>query len=106
MATLGNVYIKLDTLKKLVEVLESKKENGISIDISINNETNQYGQNLTSYVSQSKEDRDNKKPRYYVGNGKVFWTDGSIKVADKVESNTPTESNNNTSQEEEDPFPF
>lgn len=83
MASLNNVYFKLDTLEKIVSVLKTKKEAGISIDISINDESNNYGQNVSAYVSQSKEDREAKKDRFYVGNGKTFWTDGTIKVAAK-----------------------
>ena len=83
MASLNSVYFKLETLEKIVSVLKQKKEAGISIDISINNESNNYGQNISAYVSQSKEARDAKKERFYVGNGKTFWTDGIIKVAEK-----------------------
>ena len=85
MSSLNNLYIKLDTLKTLVKVLEQKKENGISIDLSINDDVNDYGQNINAYVSQSKEDREAKKSRFYVGNGKTFWTDGKITVAAKKE---------------------
>ena len=58
MSSLNNLYIKLDTLKTLVKVLEQKKENGISIDLSINDDVNEYGQNINAYVSQPKEDRE------------------------------------------------
>lgn len=85
MASLNNVYFKLETLEKLVDVLKKKKENGISIDFSINDTTNDYGQNISAYVSQTKEEREAKKQRFYVGNGKTFWTDGTIKIADKKE---------------------
>jgi len=86
MASLNNLYLKLETLETLVKRIKSKGENGISIDISINDEANQYNQNVSAYVTQSKDDRDNKKPRYYVGNGRTFWTDGTI-TAFKNESN-------------------
>jgi hypothetical protein len=38
---------------------------------------------LSAYISQTKEQREAKTPRYYVGNGKCFWTDGVIKIAEK-----------------------
>lgn len=85
MSSLSNVYIKKETLEVLLKTLNAKGEKGISIDISINEQANDYGQNLSAYVSQSKEDREAKKPRYYVGNGKCFWTDGTIEVAKKKE---------------------
>jgi hypothetical protein len=39
-------------------------------------------------MEQSKEQREAKEPRTYLGNGKVVWTDGNIKPADKVERET------------------
>lgn len=86
MASLNNLYLKLETLETLVKGIKAKGENGVSIDISINDEANQYNQNVSAYVTQSKDDRENKKHRYYVGNGRTFWTDGTI-TAFKNESN-------------------
>jgi hypothetical protein len=99
MGSLSNVYIKKETLEVLLKTLNAKNEKGISIDISINETSNDYGQNLSAYVSQTKEQREAKTPRYYVGNGKCFWTDGVIKTADKVEAQT-------TSKAVEQDLPF
>ena len=103
MASLNSIYFKLETLEKIVSVLKQKKEAGISIDISINDESNSYGQNVSAYVSQSKEDREAKKDRFYVGNGKTFWTDGTIKVATKK---VETVSSNTSSSADDDDLPF
>lgn len=99
MSSLSNVYIKKETLEVLLKTLVSKDEKGISIDISINEDSNDYGQNLSAYVSQTKEQRDEKKPRYYVGNGKCFWTDGKISVAKKKEVHEATPIANEASDE-------
>ena len=56
--------------------------------ISINDDTNEYGQNLKMYEEQTKEDREAGVKKNYVGNGKIFWTDGNITVADKVDRET------------------
>lgn len=56
--------------------------------LSLNDETNGYGQNVSVWESQTKEQKDAKAPRNFVGNGKVVWTDGTVKVADKVVTNT------------------
>ncbi len=85
MSSLSNIYIKIETLETLLSTLKAKGEKGISIDFSINNDTNAYGQNVTAYVSQTKEQREAKATRFYVGNGKCFWTDGSINIAAKKE---------------------
>jgi len=91
MASLSTIYIKKETLKTLLDVVTKKDEKGIEITISINDESNQFSQNLSSYVSQSKEQREAKKDKFYVGNGKVFWTDGKISVATKKEDVTVNE---------------
>lgn len=83
MASLQDLYIKTEVLETIVSILKQREEKGISLTISIGDEANDYGQNVSAYVSQSKEDREAKKKRYYVGNGKTFWTDGKIAVADK-----------------------
>lgn len=56
--------------------------------VSLNDETNGYGQNVSVWESQSKEQQAAKEQRNFVGNGKVVWTDGNVKVADKVVTNT------------------
>jgi len=53
------------------------------LTINISDTTNQYGQNISVYEEQTKEERDAKAPKTYVGNGKVVWTDGIVKVAEK-----------------------
>jgi hypothetical protein len=88
MSSLSEIYLKKETLETLLKTVMAKGENGVSITISTSDETNQYGQNVTSFVSQSKEQREAKANKYYVGNGKVFWTDGKITVAKKKEDAT------------------
>ena len=84
MSALASIYLKLETLETLVSTLKKKAEKGISIDVSLSDTTNEWGQNVSTYVSQTKEQREAKTSRFYTGNGKVFWTDGKITVADKV----------------------
>lgn len=107
MASLSNIYIKVETLETLLNVVKKKGEKGISIDISISDETNQWGQNVSSWVSQTKEQREAKKDRFYVGNGKCFWNDSKISIAKKKEE-APTQQDVHTSEviEEIDELPF
>ena len=103
MSSLSNIYIKVETLDTLLNVVKKKGEKGVSIDISINEQTNDYGQNLSAYVSQTKEQREEKKPKFYVGNGKVFYTDGKIEVAKKKEVHEATPI---ATEEETEDLPF
>ena len=68
--------------------------------LSINDDTNEYGQNLKMYEEQTKEQREAKATKNYIGNGKIFWTDGKINIAEKVER----ESVSSSSSEDDLPF--
>ena len=52
---------------------------------SINDTTDQFGNNVSIYESQTKEEREAKAKKNYFANGKVVWTDGKITVAEKKE---------------------
>lgn len=103
MSSLSDLYIKKETLETMLKVLNQKGEKGISITASINDESNQYGQNISVYVSQSKEDRDAGKQKFYVGNGRVFWTDGKIIKGEKKEEGQQSA---NTSSTDTGELPF
>lgn len=85
MAAIIAGYMSLTKLKEIVETIECKDEKGFKVTITINDETNEYGQNVAMFAEQSKEQRDNQVPRYYCGNGKVIWTDGKCVGAEKKE---------------------
>ena len=82
MSALGTVGIGMSKIPS-----ESVNEKGyVNIDFSINDETDQYGNNVSFFIRQSQEEREAKTPRVYVGNGRIVWTkDGVVTVADKVE---------------------
>jgi hypothetical protein len=59
-----------------------------NVTIFVNDETNAYGQNASAAMEQTKEQREAKEAKAYIGNGKVVWTDGNIQAADRVERQT------------------
>lgn len=91
MSALLDLYLNEKTLETLLSVVRQKGEKGVSLTVSISDESNQYGQNVSAYVSQTKEQREAKMNKFYTGNGKVFWTDGKIQVAAKKEAVTSLE---------------
>lgn len=105
MSALAEFFIKRETLETMLKVVNAKNQSGISLQIGINDETSKYGQNVSVSVSQTKEEREAKKDKYYVGNGKVFWTDSKITVAEKVEKPL-TDSSNPLSDMSGDNTPF
>lgn len=108
MATLQSIFIKKETLKTILNTLEKKEDSkGIELTISTDDKLNDYGQNVSAFVSQTKEQRDEKKKRFYVGNGKCFWTDGVIKTAQSLkEPDTAFDENTGEFLGEEDDLPF
>jgi type IV secretory pathway VirB9-like protein len=87
MGALGSIYIKEEILETLLKTIRAKKEKGLSITFSIDDKTNQFGQNVSAFATQTKEQREAKAKKYYVGNGSIVWTDGTIKIAEKVDKN-------------------
>jgi len=108
MASLNSLYIKAETLETLSKVLSKKKgkeAKGIELTIALSDEGNDYDQNVSAYVAQSKEDREEKKPRFYVGNGNTFWTDGEITVV-KKQAKEEGQTASSDLDDDEDDLPF
>lgn len=87
MASINNIYFKLETLRTIVSTLEKKGEKGVSIDISVNDEENQYNQNVSAWIAQTKEQREAKAPKFYVANGRCVWSDGKPPLVVKFREN-------------------
>ena len=76
------------SIKQLEVLLEAAKKNGkgISTTISINDRLDNFGNNVSEWISQTKEERESKATRIFSGNGKVVFIDSSktISVAPKT----------------------
>ena len=83
MSALINLSLRVDKLPK--EKFVQGKDGAVyyNFTIGLNDESNQWGQNVSATDSQTKEEREAKKAKTYLGNGNVVWTDGNIKLADK-----------------------
>lgn len=85
MSTLINLSLRVDQLPKEKFVAGKDGKVYYNFTIAVNDEANQFGQNVSAYDSQTKEEREAKKSKSYIGNGNVVWTDGKI-VAVKKEN--------------------
>jgi hypothetical protein len=83
MGALINLSLRIDKLPK--EKFVQGKDGAVyyNFTIGVNDESNQWGQNVSATDSQTKEEREAKKPKSYLGNGTVVWTDGVIKAVKK-----------------------
>lgn len=105
MSLLADIYIKKETLEVLLKTIEKKGGKAISITVSVEDEAGNYDQNLSAYVSQSKEDREAKKNKFYVGNGKVFWNNGKV-VNGKDAPKKAIASGGKAKADDDDDLPF
>ena len=106
MASLSEIYLKKSTLETIIKALNSKQgkdAEGVKLTISLSDQTNNYGQNVSVYVAQTKEQRDAKTPLFYVGNGKTFWSKGETPVPQR-EQPTPEPQNVTAASDNEPPF--
>jgi hypothetical protein len=79
---------------------------GIYLDLmgEVNDEVDQYGNNGGIWLGQTKEQRDNKENKLYLGNTKVIWSGESTPKGNN--SSTPPPSNNSSQASDDDDLPF
>jgi hypothetical protein len=82
MSAIINASIRVDKLPK--EKFIKGKDGAVyyNLTISLNDET-RFGNNVAIMDSQTKEEREAKAQRNYLGNGKVVWHNDIIKLAEK-----------------------
>jgi hypothetical protein len=77
MASIIKTSINLNAIPK-DKIIDGKKGKYLPITITINDETDQFGNQGPVMVEQSKDERDSKAPKVYLGNVKVVWTNGKM----------------------------
>ena len=76
MASIIKTSIDLNKIPK-DKIYVGKKGKYLPITITLNNEPDQFGNQGPVVVEQTKEERDAKAEKTYLGNVKVVWTDGN-----------------------------
>ena len=85
MASIIATSIDLTKIPK-DKIIEGKKGKYLPITITINDETDQFGNQGPVVVQQTKEERDAKTEKTYLGNVKVVWTNGyNVAVAPRTD---------------------
>lgn len=79
MGTLINASIDLTKVDKS-KLIKGKY---LNMTISVNDNLDNYGNNVAITIQQSKEEREIKASKTFLGNGKVVYTNGDVKVAEK-----------------------
>lgn len=74
MGQLINAQVNKSKLQGLVHYTNKKTgDESVNITISLNDAPDQYGNNASIWISQTKEERDAKAPKVYIGNGKIVY---------------------------------
>ena len=89
MSTLINASLRVDKLQK--ERFVKGKDGAVyyNFTIAVNDKSDNYGNNVSITDSQTQEEREAKKGKNYLGNGKVVWTDGNVTKAEKSVNDIP-----------------
>ena len=76
MASIIKASIDVNKIPK-DKIFVGKKGKYLPITITINDELDQFGNQGPVVVEQTKEERDAKAPKTYLGNVKVVWSNGN-----------------------------
>ena len=85
MGAIINYSLRVDKLPKETFIAGKDGAVYVNLTMSVNDET-RYGNNASVMINQTQEEREAKKPRTYIGNGQVVWTDGNIVKAEREEA--------------------
>ena len=103
MATL--ISLSIDTKK--IKKSDLYKGQYLNLTVAINDQVNDYNQNVSAWVSQTKEDRENEAERKYLANGATLWTDGQVFTPEKEKPKAkPKAKAKAKTEEDEDGLPW
>jgi hypothetical protein len=105
MASIIKTSINLNDIPKH-KIIDGKKGKYLPITITINDEVDQFGNQGPVIVEQSKDERDSKAAKVYLGNVKVVWTNGQNVEAAPRQDGQQQSMPSKMSAEEPDDLPF
>lgn len=71
-----NISLNLDKIDK-TKIIKGKKGKYLPLTFFIQDEEDQFGNNVSCIQAQTEEERKAKAERNYLGNGKVVFSDGN-----------------------------
>ena len=89
MASIIKASINLSEIPK-DKIYVGKKGKYLPITITLNDDVDQFGNQGPVDVEQTKEERESKAAKTYLGNVKVVWTNGQNVDRAPMDSNQPT----------------
>ena len=106
MASIIKASINLNEIPK-DKIIVGKKGKYLPITITLNDEVDQFGNQGPVIVDQSKEERESKAAKTYLGNVKVVWTNGqNVNTAERDGGGAPQQQNFSQPAQTEPDLPF
>lgn len=87
------------------KIITGKNGKYASLTLSVNNEPDKFGNNASIVLSQTKEEREAKAPKTYLGNCKLVWTDGVCPQVPPRDGSAPTSAPKQAAADDND-LPF
>jgi hypothetical protein len=78
MAQMLNVSIDVTKIDK-EKLIKGEKGTYLNLTISVNDDKDNYGNDVSAWQGQTKEEVADKATKNYLGNGRVFWSGNSGK---------------------------
>ena len=103
MAGIIKTSINLNMIPK-DKIIQGKKGKYLPIAITVNDEPDQFGNQGPVIVDQTKEEREDKVPKTYLGNCKVVWTNGNF--PEPIPYDGPAKTAPQPKVEEKEDLPF
>jgi len=103
MASIIKTSINLNNIPK-DKIFVGKKGKYLPITITLNDEPDQFGNQGPVVVEQTKDERDAKAAKTYLGNVKVVWTNGTNVDTAPRDDNHPAPAPAPAAAEEDLPF--
>jgi hypothetical protein len=106
MASIIKTSINLNAIPKH-KIIDGAKGKYLPITITLNDEPDQFGNQGPVMVEQSKEERDSKAAKVYLGNVKVVWTNGTnVDAAPREGGGQPQSAQRQAAPAPPDDLPF
>jgi len=106
MASIIKASINLNDIPKH-KIIDGKKGKYLPITITLNDELDQFGNQGPVMVEQSKEERESKAAKVYLGNVKVVWTNGTnVNATPRQDGGQPQTAQRQSAPAPVDDLPF
>lgn len=89
MSSMMSLSIPVEKLRGIPRTKDKNGNEYFNLTIAVNDECDKYGNNVSCMVAQSKEERENKAHKTYLGNGRVFWGHGAISRDQQAPASAP-----------------